>query len=238
MAKSKNHTTHNQSQKWHRNGIKKSRSQRYESIKGVDPKFLRNMCFAKKHNKKGLKKMQANNAKAIKARAEAIKALSTKASKTKLLRPKIPKASAQSAGHKMVTKRPGPRVGIKWPGLRIMKPDSTVARTTDPKAAKSTGPQAAKSAAKVSKSDPKATKSGPKPSKSDAKAAKSDSKATKSSDSKAAEPAESKPKDAGAKAASSKPSKWMLQDRRTYLNPKLPFFPSQGMIILFTILYK
>ena len=32
------------------------------------------MCFAKKH-KKGLKKMQANNAKAMSARAEAIKAL-------------------------------------------------------------------------------------------------------------------------------------------------------------------
>uniref|UniRef100_A0A8C6HXY9 60S ribosomal protein L29 n=1 Tax=Mus spicilegus TaxID=10103 RepID=A0A8C6HXY9_MUSSI len=43
MAKSKNHTTHNQSRKWHRNGIKKPRSQRYESLKGVDPKFLRNM---------------------------------------------------------------------------------------------------------------------------------------------------------------------------------------------------
>ncbi|XP_010177912.1 PREDICTED: 60S ribosomal protein L29, partial [Mesitornis unicolor] len=49
--------------KWHRNGIKKPRSHRYESLKGVDPKFLRNMRFAKKHNKKGLKKMQANNAK-------------------------------------------------------------------------------------------------------------------------------------------------------------------------------
>ena len=33
------------------------------------------MRFAKKHNKKGLKKMQANNAKAVSARAEAIKAL-------------------------------------------------------------------------------------------------------------------------------------------------------------------
>ncbi|XP_041511160.1 60S ribosomal protein L29-like [Microtus oregoni] len=66
MAKSKNHTTHNQSRKWHRNGIKKPRSQRYESLKGVDPKFL-------KHNKKGLKKMQAKNAKAMSARAEAIK---------------------------------------------------------------------------------------------------------------------------------------------------------------------
>uniref|UniRef100_A0A8C8Z1X1 60S ribosomal protein L29 n=1 Tax=Prolemur simus TaxID=1328070 RepID=A0A8C8Z1X1_PROSS len=56
MAKSKNHTTHNQSRKWHRNGIKKPRSQRYESLKGVDPKFLRNMvlgelseCWVKSH---------------------------------------------------------------------------------------------------------------------------------------------------------------------------------------------
>uniref|UniRef100_A0A665UC03 60S ribosomal protein L29 n=1 Tax=Echeneis naucrates TaxID=173247 RepID=A0A665UC03_ECHNA len=58
MAKSKNHTTHNQSRKAHRNGIKKPRSQRYESLKGVDPKFLRNMRFAKKHNKKGMKAAQ------------------------------------------------------------------------------------------------------------------------------------------------------------------------------------
>ena len=87
MAKSKNHTTHNQSRKWHRNGIKKPRSQRYESLKGVDPKFLRNMRFAKKHNKKGLKKMQANNAKAVSARAEAIKALV----KPQAIKPKMPK---------------------------------------------------------------------------------------------------------------------------------------------------
>ena len=86
MAKSKNHTTHNQSRKWHRNGIKKPRSQRYESLKGVDPKFLRNMLFAKKHNKKGLKKMQANNAKAMSARAEAVKALV----KPKEVKPKMP----------------------------------------------------------------------------------------------------------------------------------------------------
>jgi hypothetical protein len=44
MAKSKNNTTHNQSRKWHRNGIKKPGSQRYQSLKGVDPKFLRNPC--------------------------------------------------------------------------------------------------------------------------------------------------------------------------------------------------
>ncbi|XP_021567891.1 60S ribosomal protein L29 [Carlito syrichta] len=91
MAKSKNHTTHNQSRKWHRNGIKKPRSQRYESLKGVDPKFLRNMRFAKKHNKKGLKKMQANNASAMSARAEAIKALV----KPKEVKPKIPKGPSR-----------------------------------------------------------------------------------------------------------------------------------------------
>ncbi|XP_041911339.1 60S ribosomal protein L29-like [Arvicola amphibius] len=91
MAKSKNHTTHNQSRKWHRNGIKKPRSQRYESLKGVDPKFLRNMRFAKKHNKKGLKKMQANNAKAASARAEAIKALV----KPQVVKPKVPKGPSR-----------------------------------------------------------------------------------------------------------------------------------------------
>ncbi|KAL8179675.1 UNVERIFIED_CONTAM: Myelin transcription factor 1 [Gekko kuhli] len=59
MAKSKSHTTHIQSCKWHRNSIKEPRSHRYESLKGVDPKFPRNMRFAKKHKKKG----PANNAK-------------------------------------------------------------------------------------------------------------------------------------------------------------------------------
>ncbi|KAH0512211.1 60S ribosomal protein L29 [Microtus ochrogaster] len=91
MAKFKNHTTHNQSRKWHKNGIKKPRSQRYESLKGVDPKFLRNMRFAKNHNKKGLKKMQANNAKAMSARAEAIKALV----KPQVVKPKVPKGPSR-----------------------------------------------------------------------------------------------------------------------------------------------
>ena len=45
------------------------------------------MRFAKKHNKKGLKKMQANNAKAVSARAEAIKALV----KPQAIKPKMPK---------------------------------------------------------------------------------------------------------------------------------------------------
>ncbi|EDL11950.1 mCG48802 [Mus musculus] len=90
MTKSKNHTTHNQSHKWHRNGIKKRQSQRYESLKGVDPKFLRNMCFAKKH-KKGPKKMQANNAKAVSERAEAIKALV----KPQAIKPKMSKCPSR-----------------------------------------------------------------------------------------------------------------------------------------------
>uniref|UniRef100_A0A8C0CSF7 60S ribosomal protein L29 n=1 Tax=Balaenoptera musculus TaxID=9771 RepID=A0A8C0CSF7_BALMU len=44
MAKSKNHTTHNQSRKWHRNGIKKPRSQRYESLKGVSAPNHKKVC--------------------------------------------------------------------------------------------------------------------------------------------------------------------------------------------------
>ncbi|XP_051054464.1 60S ribosomal protein L29-like [Phodopus roborovskii] len=95
MAKSKNHNTHNQSRKWHRNGIKKPRSQRYESLKGVDPKFLRNMRFAKKHNKKGLKKTQAKNAKAVSACAEDIKALV----KPKVVKPKMPKGPGCKLSH-------------------------------------------------------------------------------------------------------------------------------------------
>ncbi|ELK15161.1 60S ribosomal protein L29 [Pteropus alecto] len=123
MAKSKNHTTHNQSRKWHRNGIKKPRSQRYESLKGVDPKFLRNMRFAKKHNKKGLKKMQANNAKAMSARAEAIKALV----KPKEVKPKIPKGGSRKLNrlayiaHPKLGKRARARIAK---GLRLCRPKS------------------------------------------------------------------------------------------------------------------
>ncbi|EDL77552.1 rCG25576 [Rattus norvegicus] len=54
-------------QKWHQ----KTRSQRYKSLKGADPKFLRNMHFAKKHNKKGHNKAKAE----VSASTEAISAL-------------------------------------------------------------------------------------------------------------------------------------------------------------------
>ncbi|RAL00549.1 60S ribosomal eL29 domain-containing protein [Aspergillus ibericus CBS 121593] len=46
MAKSKNASQHHNSQKAHRNGIKKPKSHRYPSLKGVDPKFRRNHRYA------------------------------------------------------------------------------------------------------------------------------------------------------------------------------------------------
>ncbi|XP_060249318.1 large ribosomal subunit protein eL29-like [Meriones unguiculatus] len=71
--------------KWHQ-----EQSQRYESLKGVDPKFLKNMHFAKKHNKKGLKKMQA-----MSSRAEAIKALV----KPMAVKPKMPQGPHYKLSH-------------------------------------------------------------------------------------------------------------------------------------------
>ncbi|CAF0802505.1 unnamed protein product [Adineta steineri] len=51
MAKSKNHTNHNQNKKDHRNGIKRPQSQRFPSLTGVDPKYVRNLKFTKHHNR-------------------------------------------------------------------------------------------------------------------------------------------------------------------------------------------
>nr|XP_034345888.1 60S ribosomal protein L29-like [Arvicanthis niloticus] len=133
MAKSKNHTTHNQSRKWHRNGIKKPRSQRYESLKGVDPKFLRNMRFAKKHNKKGLKKMQANNAKAVSARAEAIKALV----KPQVTKPKMPKGPSCKLSRLAFIAHPklGKRIGSYMAkGRRLCQPKPKVQTKAEAKA--------------------------------------------------------------------------------------------------------
>jgi len=50
MAKSKNHTNHNQNRKAHRNGIRKPKPTL--STRGVDPKFLKNLKFCRKHNLK------------------------------------------------------------------------------------------------------------------------------------------------------------------------------------------
>jgi len=48
MAKSKNHTAHNQVYKNHRNGIKKTRRPRKMSMQGMNCKFIRNQSFAKR----------------------------------------------------------------------------------------------------------------------------------------------------------------------------------------------
>ncbi|GFQ01357.1 60S ribosomal protein l29-2 [Phtheirospermum japonicum] len=52
MAKSKNHTAHNQSHKAHRNGIKKPKRQCNTYTNGMDLKFSRNRRYARKHNSK------------------------------------------------------------------------------------------------------------------------------------------------------------------------------------------
>ncbi|CAL1536589.1 unnamed protein product [Lymnaea stagnalis] len=61
MAKSKNHTNHNQNKKHHRNGIHRPKSNRYPSMKGVDPKFLKNLKFSRKHNKKNTVAVKSDN---------------------------------------------------------------------------------------------------------------------------------------------------------------------------------
>eukprot|EP00603_Paraphysomonas_imperforata_P005572 CAMPEP_0114412412 /NCGR_PEP_ID=MMETSP0103-20121206/314_1 /TAXON_ID=37642 ORGANISM="Paraphysomonas imperforata, Strain PA2" /NCGR_SAMPLE_ID=MMETSP0103 /ASSEMBLY_ACC=CAM_ASM_000201 /LENGTH=58 /DNA_ID=CAMNT_0001580431 /DNA_START=25 /DNA_END=201 /DNA_ORIENTATION=+ len=52
MPKQKNHTGRNATVKAHKNGIKKANKFATKSLKGMDPKFLRNLRFSKKHNKK------------------------------------------------------------------------------------------------------------------------------------------------------------------------------------------
>ncbi|KAK2964982.1 putative large subunit ribosomal protein L29e [Blattamonas nauphoetae] len=50
MAKSKNHTNHNQNSKAHRNGIKRVNKHVKGSIRYMDPKYLHNLKMARKHN--------------------------------------------------------------------------------------------------------------------------------------------------------------------------------------------
>ncbi|XP_066228428.1 large ribosomal subunit protein eL29-like [Saccopteryx leptura] len=79
------------------------------------------MRFAKKHNKKGLKKMQANNAKAMTARAEAIKALV----KPKEVKRKIPKGGSRKLSQLAYIAHPkfGKRArACITKGLRLSRP--------------------------------------------------------------------------------------------------------------------
>ena len=112
MAKSKDHTTHNESQKWSREGSKKVQSQNHKSLRGVDIKFLRNTCFPKKH-KKGPKKMQANKTKAMSTHAAAIKALV----KPKEVRPKIPEGGSRKLSQRTFVAHPKlqKRAHAAWP---------------------------------------------------------------------------------------------------------------------------
>jgi large subunit ribosomal protein L29e len=50
VVQSKNTCAHNNTQKAHANGIKKAKRCKHVSTRGMDPKFLRNMKFAKKYN--------------------------------------------------------------------------------------------------------------------------------------------------------------------------------------------
>uniref|UniRef100_A0A1B0G597 60S ribosomal protein L29 n=1 Tax=Glossina morsitans morsitans TaxID=37546 RepID=A0A1B0G597_GLOMM len=50
MAKSKNHTNHNQNRKTHRNGIKRSMRKCHESTLGMNVKFLTNQRYTRKNN--------------------------------------------------------------------------------------------------------------------------------------------------------------------------------------------
>ncbi|XP_057606050.1 60S ribosomal protein L29-like [Hippopotamus amphibius kiboko] len=92
------------------------------------------MRFAKKHNKKGLKKMQANNAKAISARAEAIKALV----KPKEVKPKIPAKGSHKLSrlayiaHPKLGKRACAHIAK---GLRLCRPKSQAKAQTKAKPA-------------------------------------------------------------------------------------------------------
>ncbi|KAI5959692.1 hypothetical protein KGF57_002029 [Candida theae] len=61
MAKSKNHTNHNQNKKAHKNGIKKPKTYKYPSLKGVDAKFRRNHRYALHGTAKALAKARAAN---------------------------------------------------------------------------------------------------------------------------------------------------------------------------------
>ncbi|UJR16265.1 hypothetical protein I4U23_003172 [Adineta vaga] len=73
MAKSKNHTNHNQNRKDHRNGIKRPISQRFPSLSGVDPKYVRNLKFTKHHNHVARKNLR----KSLKAKLTATSSTSS-----------------------------------------------------------------------------------------------------------------------------------------------------------------
>lgn len=95
MAKSKNHTNHNQSYKNHRNGIKGLPNNKYISNKGVNSRLLKNTRRARKFDP--TIKKQANLAKRI---------MVLKANKTQIL--KLLKDKEVKRAQKKVTKEVKP----------------------------------------------------------------------------------------------------------------------------------
>merc|ERR1719502_1185711 len=76
MAKSKNHTGHNQIYKNHRNGIKKTRRPRKMSMQGMNCRFVRNQAFAKR----GMKCTPEEKEERLQAQKEAQKRMEDKKS--------------------------------------------------------------------------------------------------------------------------------------------------------------
>ncbi|KAI3660461.1 hypothetical protein MP638_004290 [Amoeboaphelidium occidentale] len=65
MSKSKNHTNHNQNKKAHKNGIRKPKSNRYPSLKGVSIRVLMRGKYKKAH-KNGIRKPKSNRYPSLK----------------------------------------------------------------------------------------------------------------------------------------------------------------------------
>merc|ERR1719506_1328264 len=93
MAKSKNHTNHNQIYKNHRNGIKKTRRPRKMSMAGMNCKFVRNQLYAKR----GMKVDDDNKEERLKAQKEAQKRIEEKKAADKATRLKELAAEKQNA---------------------------------------------------------------------------------------------------------------------------------------------
>merc|ERR1719305_802771 len=93
MAKSKNHTNHNQIYKNHRKGIKKTRRPRKMSMAGMNCKFVRNQLYAKR----GMKVDDENKEERLKAQKEAQKRIEEKKAADKANRLKELAAEKQNA---------------------------------------------------------------------------------------------------------------------------------------------
>mmetsp|Transcript_30653 Transcript_30653/g.95265 ORF Transcript_30653/g.95265 Transcript_30653/m.95265 type:complete len:100 (+) Transcript_30653:1-300(+) len=93
MAKSKNHTGHNQIYKNHRNGIKKVRKQRKMSMQGMNCRFVRNQAFAKR----GMKCTDEEKEERLKVQKEAQAKLEEKKAEMKEQRIKELKEEREKA---------------------------------------------------------------------------------------------------------------------------------------------